>query len=217
MKKIFYLLSVSLILLACGSSTQIIGSWTNKEKVIPSTNKSVFIMAMTPNAQAKNILEEELAFQAKKRGIKATKSKDIFIQRFAKEDMPSREYLLSEIRKTGARTIFTINLLDKETTTRYYPGSEVYMGGIYSPYTLGYYNSFYGYYNYAFPISYTPGYYDTTRIYYIETNIYDTESEELLWSAQSKTYNPEDIEDFVKGYSETIINQLVKDGVLKKE
>ncbi|MCF1191335.1 hypothetical protein LRR18_07015 [Mangrovimonas sp. AS39] len=215
MKKLL-ILCISVLLVSCGSSTKIVGAWTNKDKLATRTKGSVFILAMTNNTQAKNVMEEEIAFQAGQRGIKATKSKDIFIQKFTKEDMPSKEYLLREIKATGAKTIFTVNLQDKETTTRYHPGNEMYVSG-YSPYMYGYYNSFYGYYNYSFPITYTPGYYDTTKTFYLETNLYDVETEELLWSAQSKTYDPADMEDFIKSYSEAIIHQMIEDGVLKSE
>ena len=50
----------------------------------------------------------------------------------------------------------------------------------------------------------------------METNIYDAETEELLWSAQSETYNPSDFENFVKGYVNTLFKQLEKDGIIKK-
>ena len=61
---------------------------------------------------------------------------------------------------------------------------------------------------------YSPGYYDQTKIYYIETNLYNAKTEELIWTAQSRTYDPTSINSFLKGYVDAIYDRMVKDGLL---
>ena len=148
------------------------------------------------------MLENELAFRAKQRGIKATVSHDVFIQTFSKEDMPEKETIISTIQETGSETIFTVSLLDKETSTRYVPGTTTY----YAPYGYGYahYGGFYGYYSAVYPVVYDPGYYTTDKTYYIESNLYDAKTEKLLWSAQSQTLNPSDLEQFTNDYANAL-------------
>ncbi len=207
------LLFLSFLLISCSSSnTRITGSWANKEKLKNRQIESLFIAVLTSNIEAKTTLEDELAYQAAGRGIEAIKSYKIFKQTFTKDDVPSREELLTAIKSTNAQTIFTISLLDKETSTRYVPGTAAYR-----PLGFGYYGNFYGYYTNIYPIMYEPGYYTTDKIYYIESNLYDAGTEELLWSAQSATYNPSDLENFVKNYTQTLLKQLEKDGLIKRE
>lgn len=212
--KILSLLVVTL-LFSCGSTTKITGAWTNKEELKDNTYKSVFIAVLASSVQAKNMLENELAFHARQRGLKATMSHDVFIQTFSKDNMPQKETVLSKIRETGSEAIFTVSLLDEETSTRYVPGTTSY----YTPYGMGYgyYGGFYGYYSTIYPMVYEPGYYTTDKAYYIESNLYDAKTEKLLWSAQSKTTNPSDLEQFTKDYTKTLIDQLIKDGVAKKQ
>lgn len=209
------LASIAIFLFSCGSTTKITGAWTNKEELKDKSYKSVFVAVLNSNAQVKNMLENELAFRAKQRGIQATMSHDVFIQTFSKDNMPQKETLLPRIQETGAETIFTVSLLDKETSTRYVPGTSSY----YSPYGMGYgyYGGFYGYYSTVYPMVYEPGYYTTDKTYYVESNLYDAKTEKLLWSAQSKTMNPSDLEEFTNDYVDALYEEMLKDGVLKKQ
>ena len=64
---------------------------------------------------------------------------------------------------------------------------------------------------------YEPGHYTTDRTYYVESNLYDAKTEELIWSAKSKTLNSYDLEQFTKDYIDALYEQMIKDGVLKSE
>ncbi|TRZ41950.1 hypothetical protein DMZ48_15030 [Robertkochia solimangrovi] len=202
-----------LLFVSCGSSTSITGSWKNENALQSKTYKKVFIMAITTNVPAKTIIEDEYAFYAKRNGMEVVKGHDEFPGTFTKQTVPSRDQLIKIIRDTGSDVIMTITLQDKETQSRYVPGTTNYAMG-YNPMGFGYYGSFYGYYNYWYPMTYDPGYYTTDKIYFLETNLYDVQSEELLWSAQSKTYNPSDLEDFTKDYTQAIIKKMQSDGLL---
>ncbi|MBS7564414.1 hypothetical protein KHS38_08340 [Mucilaginibacter sp. Bleaf8] len=78
----------------------------------------------------------------------------------------------------------------------------------------GYYNRFWTYYNNWYPYLYAPGYYDQQQVYYLETNLYDARTEELIWAAQSETYDPSSIDNFLKGYVKSIHERMVKDGLI---
>ncbi|UNY99622.1 hypothetical protein MQE36_04570 [Zhouia spongiae] len=209
------LILIALVICACGSNTSITGAWTNKEKIESKNYNSVFIAVLSSNTAAKILLEDQLGYDAQQAGIKVIKSHNTFRSTFTKENKPSKEDLLSVIKGTNSETIFTVVLKDKESETRYVPGTTNYAMG-YTP--LGYYNyygNFWGYYNTIYPYAYDPGYYTTDKIYYLESNLYDANTEELLWSAQSKTYNPSDLDSFVESYTKVIMKELVKDGIFK--
>ncbi len=79
------------------------------------------------------------------------------------------------------------------------------------------YGSFYEYYFYYSPAMYTPGNYETDKTYYIEINLYDADTEKLVWSSQSETTNPSSIESVAPYFAKTVVDQLIKDGMIIKK
>jgi len=145
--------------------------------------------------------------------LEAETSYDVFPATFTKDTAPSREIILAKVRELKCDLIFTIALFDSKTETKYVPGSTSY----YAPYpAYGYYGGFGSYYCYYSPTVYSPGYYTTDKVYYLEANLFDTDSEKILWSVQSETYNPEDLKEFSAEYSELMIYQANKDRIVRK-
>ena len=205
MKARLPLLAALLFLMACGSSnTSVTSSWKNKQLLNNKEVSSIFIAAGSPNVDYKSMLEDELAYLVKERGVKPVKSYEVF-QGISKDNMPTREAVLDKIRSTKAETILTITLQTVET--RENEGVSL---------TVPQNVSFYGYYSNAFPIVYDPVVHSPDRIYYMESLLFDAATEELLWSAKSETYNPANEENFIKGYTQSVIKRLEKDGIVKK-
>ncbi|MGK9119488.1 hypothetical protein [Olivibacter jilunii] len=209
---IFSLVIAQALWLACGSSTRITASWIDPAiKGKPQANKTVFISALTRNMEVRTKLENALALQAEQRNIKAIKSSEHLRPDFYQE-LPPREKLLKTLKQSGADAILTVSLIDKESETRYIRGNARY-----APFPFyRWYGGFYSYYNYWYPIIYDPGYYVTDKKYFLETNLYDLETEKLLWSAQSQTVNPGSIDNFVKTYPTKLIEQMIKDGLISQ-
>lgn len=64
---------------------------------------------------------------------------------------------------------------------------------------------------------YDPGYYVTDKTYFLETNLYNAASGQLVWSAQSETVNPTSIDAFAEEYPEVLLERMVKDGLLVQQ
>jgi hypothetical protein len=212
-KCLFVILIVATGIVACKSSATVIGTWINKEKVQGHPKvKSVFINVMTQNQVVKSALENDLADAAAAKGIKSEKSYYIFGPVRSRESLPPKELILNNIKKLGCDAIFIVAVIDQKSETRYTPSSTMYnpMPGYY-----GYYGTFGSYYNYS-SLVYTPGYYTTDNTYYLESNLYDATTEDLLVSMQSKVVNPKSIEKSSKEYTKALIEELEKQGFLKK-
>ena len=126
------------------------------------------------------------------------------------ENENKKQEILNSIQANGSDGILTVTLLDKDTETRYVPGS-----GTYAPYPYyRYYGTFWGYYDYWYPRFYDQGYYTQEKVYYIETNLYNADTEELIWSTQSETYNPDELDDFSEEFAEQIIDELENDDII---
>lgn len=200
----------AIMLNACGTSTMITGSW-RKPNATANGYHNIFIAAMSSNIPAKQAVEAGLQAQLQQKGLTVVKSVDVFPPNFSTQTGQKKELVLSKIQSTNADGILTIALLKKETENRFIrTGSGYWNPGI----RYGYYNRFWNYYSNWYPSLYAPGYYDQEQVYYLETNLYDAKTEELIWAAQSETYDPSSIDSFLKGYVKSILEQMQKDGLI---
>lgn len=208
--KLLPILLMSAMVWSCSPSTRITGSWvdpSSKGKML--NGKTIFVASLTSNMKVRTNLENNLEKQPAFGNVKVVKSIDFFNPDFYKK-IPTEQQLISQIKQSGADLILTVSLINKESETRYVPGSTGY-----APYPYyRWYGGFYSYYNYWRPMFYEPGYYVTDKIYFMETNLYDIATNKLVWSAQSETVNPGSIDNFVTTYPRVLADQLVKDGLL---
>ncbi|MDB4925545.1 hypothetical protein [Mucilaginibacter sp.] len=203
------LLVVMTILFSCGTTTMVTNSW-RKPNATANGYKKIFVAAITSNIPAKQAVENGLQRQLEQKGIMIVKSTDVFPPNFSTQTGQRKELILGRIQSTGADGILTIALLKQTTETHYIPRSGFWNPGL----RYGYYNNFWNYYNNWYPSIYAPDYYDEQEVYYLETNLYNARNEQLIWAAQSKTYDPVNIDSFLKGYLKSIYDQMVKDGLI---
>ena len=73
-----------------------------------------------------------------------------------------------------------------------------------------------GYYEHQSTV-YTPGYYTKDKKFFLESNLYDAKTQELVLSIQSKADNPDVIEKSSKVYTEELITELKALGAWKNK
>ncbi|NVJ87693.1 MAG: hypothetical protein HWE15_15430 [Algoriphagus sp.] len=212
MKKVSFILSALLVgvLASCSPSVKILGAWTSPNKPAEGYSK-IFVTALTDNVLARQTVEQDLDNLLLAEGIEANSSFDILPPGFRSNGV-DKDQVIAKIRENGNDAILTVALLDQTNETRYVPGTTTY-----APMRYGYYGRFWGYYNYYNPVMYDPGYYTTDKNYYLEANLYDANTEELIWSSQSEATNPSSIETFSKTFSKTVVDQLIKAGLISKD
>jgi hypothetical protein len=211
MSKLNYLIIalIAFTLTGCGTSTSITASY--KPLDLPNTDyKKVFIAALTDNTYAQQHVEESMAKMFAKKGATSMQSIDLLPHNFRKvAQKKDIDMVINKISQANCDAIMTIALVDAKDEKRYVQDSAGYY-----PMAMPYYGGFGTYYTYGFDNFYSPGYYTEDKIYYLEANIYDIKTEKLVWSAQSETYNPNSIEDFLKGYSQAVSDRMNKDGIM---
>jgi len=207
----FSFLLLTVLLFSCGSSHTVINSWVNKDAPKDRNYKKIFIIALTENAAARSTVEDDFAYALDEHNFDVVKSTSVFPATFTKETAPSKETVLARVKELNCDLIFAVSLLDSKTKSRYVPGTVSY-----APYpAYGYYGGFGTYYGYYGPTVYSPGYYTTDQVYYMEANLFDVKRGDILWSVQTKTYNPSNLSTFSSTYCNTIIDQAYYDGLLK--
>lgn len=209
-KKSFLCITIAAMLGACSTPTMVSSSW-RKPNATANNFHNIFIAALTKEVSTKQSVESGLETLLQQKGLTVEKSVDVFPPTFTTQTGQQRQMVMSQIQRTNADGILTVALLRRETESHYVPGG----GGYWNPgLRYGYYNNFWSYYNNWYPQIYSPGYYDQTKVYYIETNLYNAKTEELIWTAQTRTYDPTSTESFLKGYVNAIYDRMVKDGLV---
>ncbi|MEN8228585.1 MAG: hypothetical protein ABFS38_10565 [Bacteroidota bacterium] len=194
----------------CGPSQQIINSWINPEARSRDPYESIFVIVISHSMGTSFSVEDRMAATIASRGQKVIVSSAVFPPNLSISENFTREQMAEAIKRTGCDAVFVIALLDVKTEEYYQPGTSYY------PMNYGMYGSYYGYYNHYYPRVYSPGYYTTNKTYYIETNFYDLEEDQLLWSIQSEAYNPSSLDSWFDRYSNNLITELEKEGLIKK-
>ena len=126
------------------------------------------------------------------------------------QNLPEEE-VNKKLKEQGIDAVLTIVLLDKERERHYVPGRVVY-----SPYIV-YHNRFWGYYQTIYHRIEAPGYYAVATNYFWESNLYDLRTQKLLYSVQTKSFDPSSAESLAHEYGKLIITQMSKDNILARQ
>jgi hypothetical protein len=197
-----------LLLMGCASS-RITHSWKAENTAAKKYNK-IMVLGLIRDAdiRVRERMEDHLAGDLKDLGYQAVSSlKEYGPKAF---DNMDEKAALDKLRSSGIDAVVTIVMLDKTRERHYVPGYITY-----SPYAI-YYNRFWGYYSTMYGRIYSPGYYEVNTRYFWESNLYDMSSKELIYSAQTETFDPASVETLGHEYGKMIVHDMIKNNVLIK-
>lgn len=202
MKKIMtggiLLLAVVFILAGCSNSAKITNSWNAADaKHVPLKKILVLGLFNDKDRSMRMRIEKEVATDLRGQGYEAITSFNEYGPK-SFENMKEGQ-ALQKLQTANFDGVLTISLLDKNKERRYVPGTA------YSPYPYG---GFWGYYSYYYPRVYQPGYYETSTRFFFETNLYDVNSNKLLYSAQSQSSAPSSLSTLADDFSRTIVRDM---------
>ena len=203
------LLAVIMILVSC-SSSRITSSWKAPDVQQKKFKKILVVGLLLEKDRAlKERMEEHIVGDLKGLGYDAICSCNEYSPK-AFENLKEAE-ALQKLNGGGIDAVLTVVMLDK-TKERYYVPGRVY----YTPYTI-YYRRWWGYYSTMYDRIYEPGYYTENTRYFWESNLYDINTKELLYSVQTESFDPSSAESMAHEYGTLIVNDMVKNGVLSKQ
>ena len=209
---LFSAISTLFILTACSATKKTTATWVNTEKIQGKSFHSIFIVVLTADIEARAKLENDLAAAAAAKGYKAVKSIDLMPPTISAPATPGKDEIANKVKASGCDAVFTASLLKKEEDVRYTPGTTAYSV---RPY-YSYYGSYYGFYSHYYPTVSTASYYTKEKTYFMQSNLYDAATEEIMWAVQSEIFNPSSLAAFSKKYTADLVKQLEKENLLKK-
>jgi hypothetical protein len=196
--------------LGCGPSSYITSSW-KAENVQPKKYKKIVVLGLVRESDRnlREKMEQHLVGDLKDLGYNAVCSCDEYNPK-AFENM-SEEQAISKLRNSGVDAVLTIVLLDKTKERYYVPGRVQY-----SPYYI-YHDRFWGYSRTMYGRIYSEGYYAIGTKYFWESNFYDLEANQLLYSAQSQSFDPNSAESLGHEYGQMIVKSMVQKNILSSQ
>ena len=109
-----------------------------------------------------------------------------------------------KIEASGYDGAVIMRVVRQDQQQSYVPGSPM-PAPYYSPY---------GYWGYSYSYAYSPGYMVTDEYVIVETNVYSLKDAKLLWSAQSESMNPGNVEELVEGVAQANLEEMRRRGVI---
>lgn len=208
MKKTKWLCLVFMMLALGCSTSRITSSW-KAQNIVPQKYNKVLVLGLVRDADRslQENMENHFVNDVKGLGYTVISSlKEYGPKAFEGLDEAAA---IGKLKHSGVDAVITIVLLDKEKERNYIP-SRVY----YSPY--GYYqNRFWGYRTTLYHRIYEPGYYVTETRYFWESNLYEMDTQKLVYSVQTRSFDPVNSENMAHEYGEMIVADMVKKGVLQ--
>jgi hypothetical protein len=208
-QKLLLLLSLTLIMSGCSTSTQLRKSWSDPSlgnAPVKPFNK-VMVIVKAKNEVSKRAAEDQLVAQIKK-------GKAIQSYTYLTPADTSQKELVKKLIRDGFDGVIMMRLKAVVQTQTTNPGTS--------------YSSWYGYstpYGYGYGYSVNLGSSENNgpstvdvnspKDYIIETNIYSLEAEKLLWSGVTASMSAKKIDPAMKGIVNTIRKELKKKGFIK--
>lgn len=203
----FLWMAMAWMVVSCGPSTNMVGTWKPETRSENLPYKKVFILPMTDNIRAKTAFEMSVAAELAKHNVEYELSSTHFPPEFTAPSAQDRLALVQKMKELGCDAVIVMSLLDSKSESRY-------VSGAYPASSAMYYGGFGPYYGYRYGMIYEPGYYVEDKIYFLEANVYDVQSETLQWSGQSKTYNPSNLEQFSTDYASVLTMALMRGDII---
>lgn len=206
--RIINLFIVSIILasmIACGPSTRVTGSWTRLDHQPASFNKIV-VLGIAPNSTNRRIFEDQVDTRLEEHGYPVIPALDLLPPNAAVGTI-TREIVKEIFTAAETDAVFTMSVRHVEDTRHYVQGSSGYMPYYYN---VGFYDYYGGFNNYY----YTPGYYSGALQIFLEANLFDFKTGELIWSAQTKSTDISDVSRMAVEFADVIVDDFIRQNVL---
>ena len=211
MKKITLFAAIALFTGVSCNNTQVISSWKapNQTKPIEKYNK-ILVVGLTgsKDRELRENIENAVAKKLQDNGINVETSTHAYGPKSFRT--MNEEAAIKMVNDNGFDGVVIVALLDKKQESSYTPGYATS-----SPYAVVR-NRWYGNYSVLYDRVYNPGYYTTTTDYTLEANLYRTKGDKLLYSAQTKSFDPNSSSDLASNFSKTLVQDMINKGVITK-
>jgi len=205
-------ISAFILVAGCSSAnkTVITGAWNNPDHEIEDFAK-ILVLGISENQSSRAVVEQTVVDELVLEGFTAVTASQNFTPQELTAMKDDHDLAKKRLEEIGVDGILIMSVLDVREETYYVPGTTSY----YPTASYPYYGGYYGYWGRTYTTVSSPGYYEQTVSIFLESNLYDLESDVLVWSAQSKTQDPSSVQALADNFARVLVDELIKDKVIK--
>jgi hypothetical protein len=192
---LFLYLAVAILLSSC-ASTSLTNAWHDQSYSGTNSLDDVLVIAVTEEETSRRLYEDGFVAKLAESGVRGVPSYSLQIS----DIEPTKQAVQTAVAMANARFVLITRHLTTDKKQHYSPPQPLYVDP--------YYSRVHSYYPMAYrEVRYSPGYTYTVTTVSIESNLYDAQTEKLIWSAQSKSVDPK----MSKSYFDGLVNVFAKD------
>lgn len=195
------LLLGALLLTAC-ATTEINAIW--KDPSYQARPARIMVIGVAKNPLNRRLFEDEFVQQIKARGTDAIASYTVLPDK----QQDDQAAIAAKVKELDADSVLVTRLVNKKTVKIYVPGTVYY--------PPPYYYTWPDYYGYSYRYIYSPAYVSENEYAVIETNLYETRNDKLVWAASSETLISDADKSLIKSYIGILVKTMVEQQLLGK-
>ncbi len=208
--QVILLLLAVITIQSCASSVALDARWTNPEGQ-PIQPKKILVLVVGETMRGRQVAEDAFEASLQTHGFNTVGALDVLP--IASGSIDSA-VLIRVIRDMDVDAVVTARAVDVSTEQHWVPGTTSYPMH-YGSYG-GYYGRYGGYGGYYGMSTTSQGYMDETTTALLETNLFDTNTGDLVWVGQSSVIVAGNTEKLIQKYATVVVNGMIEDGVLQK-
>ena len=162
----------------------------------------VLVVGVSDNHSVRNLFEKEMALRLEKAGVTALRS----LEKMPRDAIIEREAFDTYFSSENIDAVLVSHVTKVENVGIHSEGTEYQQ----APAAV---NSYYDYYTAAYYNVAEPGHFEYAKILRIESNLFDVESEQLIWQCHSKSFNKENAEKIIDDLTKMLGNAMMEDGI----
>ena len=199
-RKLILIALISLLLASC-ASTEIANSWTNPNYSNRGLGK-VLVLGVANDETKRFMFETDLASALKSNGVDATAGSTVRALR----GQLNKDKVVDALKTMDVDNVIVTRIASYNIDTKFYGGyTEVWTSGV---------PTMYGYWTTHYHETTHPDYISERTTLFLETSVFNVADGSLVWSARTKTKEPEN-NDVIKDLISNVVPRLKRDGFLR--
>lgn len=163
----------------------------------------VLVAGIAENGMKQRLFEDTFCTALKNAGVDAVQS----YTNISEEDFANKNKIRAVAQALGVRYLLVTHMAGSDKRQVYRPATTY-------PAPHSYYYDYDRYYPMVYGYVHEPGYYTTHEYVQLESNLYDVDTEKLVWSAATETVDPREIQKVVDELSKVLVKQMQADGII---
>ena len=164
---------------------------------------NVLVVGISQKATLRRLFEDKLLERLARRNVRGQAGYTLLPD----GQKVSKESIRQAIEGRGFDGVLIAHRVGAETR-------EVYVPPTYTVVSRPHFRSYYDYYSHVFDYVYEPGYTERYQVYKIESTLYNTSTEQPVWSMQTETVEPDMPTDVIDALIDKIIASLSARGLI---